>query len=61
MLQLQEFLGTFAYDIHADDSWTLIWRSQVYSSKCYYQSVFPFLPASPIFKAIWKSKCTPRQ
>jgi hypothetical protein len=58
--QLQSMLNATHYHPEDSDSWMLIWGSQKYSSRKYYQLVFQHLQVHQIFKAAWKSKCIPR-
>lgn len=56
---LQEQLHSREYDENAIDQWRPIWGHQ-YSSRHYYSYVFKGIEAHPIYKVIWKSRCTPR-
>jgi len=47
------------YDEAAKDKWTMIWGS-AYSSSKFYKTVFQSIDAHPIFKWVWKSRCTNR-
>ena len=57
VLQLQ--LQNLPYDADAKDCWLPTWGN-VYTSRRFYSHVFSTMEAHPIFKAIWKSRCTPR-
>jgi hypothetical protein len=48
------------FDSAEEDSWIFIWGNQKYSSLRYYQMVFENYHSSPIFKPLYKSKCTNR-
>ena len=54
------FIQSVSYDPERKDVWTFIWGNATYSSRKYYKMVFQNYHPSPIFKKIWKSKCTPR-
>lgn len=56
---LQEQLQGQPYDQNAIDRWVPIWGN-LYTSRCYYSHVFKDMEAHPIFKIVWKSRCTPR-
>jgi hypothetical protein len=56
---LQEQLQNISYDDSCKDRWTPTWGPS-YSSQRFYSYVFSQIEAHPIFKFIWKSKCTPR-
>ena len=60
LLDLNNYLHSFFVDLDSKDLWTFIWGNQIYSAQRYYRMVFQNLHPSPIFKKIWKSKCTPR-
>jgi hypothetical protein len=57
---MQDALHLMEYDPTTEDSWIFMWGNQKYSSQCYYQLVFENLHSSPVFKLLWKSKCTNR-
>jgi hypothetical protein len=59
LTSLQTFLQSVTYDEAAKDKWTMIWGS-AYSSSKFYKTVFQSVDAHPIFKWVWKSKCTNR-
>jgi hypothetical protein len=48
-----------SYDEDAKDCWTPVWGNRYTSSK-FYSHVFNNIDSHPIFKAVWKSRCTPR-
>jgi hypothetical protein len=56
---LQAQLQDLPYDVDASDRWTPIWGSH-YTSRRFYSKVFKNMEAHPVFKVIWKSRCTPR-
>ena len=58
--ELQDLLLSTDYDLATKDNWTFMWGNQLYSSSHYYNLVLQHFPTSPIFKKLWKSKCTPR-
>jgi len=60
LLDLHPFIQSVSYDPERKDVWTFIWGNATYSSRKYYKMVFQNYHPSPIFKKIWKSKCTPR-
>ena len=60
LIYLQYDLASFPYNADSMDTWTLIWGNQVYTTCRYYHSVYQNLQASPIYRLLWKSKCTPR-
>jgi hypothetical protein len=47
------------YDENSVDSWSPIWGSK-YMSGRFYSHVFSNMEAHPIFKIVWKLRCTPR-
>ena len=60
LLDLSHSLQSISFDLDSKDVWTFIWGNQVYSSQRYYKMVFQNFHPSPIFRKLWKSKCTPR-
>jgi len=60
LLDLHPFIQYVSYDPERKDVWTFIWGNATYSSRKYYKMVFQNYHPSPIFKKIWKLKCTPR-
>lgn len=56
---LQVRLQTTRYDENETDKWTPIWGN-AYTSQRFYSQAFANLAAHPIFRMIWKSRCTPR-
>jgi hypothetical protein len=56
---LQEQLQELAYDENSTDRWIPTWGNK-YTSHRYYSHVFTSIEAHPVFKVIWKSRCTPR-
>jgi hypothetical protein len=58
-VSLQEELQIMEYDEEGVDNWSPIWGDR-YSSKRFYSYAFKELDAHPIFKIIWKCKCSPR-
>jgi len=58
-VSLQEELQIMEYDEEGVDNWSPIWGDK-YSSKRFYSYAFKELDAHPIFKIIWKCKCSPR-
>lgn len=56
---LQGQLQGMNYDENGIDKWTPIWGNK-YSSRRFYSYIFDAIEAHPVFKKIWKSKCTPR-
>jgi hypothetical protein len=56
---LQARLQLIPYDDTATDRWVPTWGSK-YTSRRFYSHIFSTVEAHPIFKAVWKSKCTPR-
>ena len=56
---LQSRLENLPYDDNTTNKWALIWGNK-YASRRFYQHVFSEVDAHPIFKIIWKSRCTPR-
>ena len=56
---LQARLQLIPYDDTAIDQWVPIWGNK-YTSRRFYSHIFSNVQAHPIFKAVWKSKCTPR-
>lgn len=56
---LQDQLQGLTYDEDVTDVWVPIWGSK-YSSHRYYSYVFSSVDAHPIYKVIWRSRCTPR-
>jgi len=57
LTSLQTFLQSVSYDESTKDKWTMIWGS-AYSSSKFYKTVFQSIDAHPIFKWVWKSRCT---
>lgn len=60
MEMLSAVLSTQSFDAQSADVWTYQWGSSKYSSKKLYKLAFNNMPAHPIFKWLWKSKCTSR-
>ena len=60
LLDINNYLQSVFVDLGSKDVWTFISGNQIYSAQLYYRMVFQNLNPSPIFKKIWKSKCTPR-
>jgi hypothetical protein len=56
---LQAYLQMLPYNMEANDPWTPVWGSK-YSSRRFYSYIFRDIVSHPIFKALWKSRCTPR-
>jgi hypothetical protein len=56
---LQHQLQQLIYDPDNIDRWTPIWGTK-YTSRQYYKHIFSTVHAHPIFKIVWKSRCTPR-
>ena len=56
---LQEQLQSLTYDHDSADRWIPIWGSR-YTSRRYYAHIFSAVDAHPVFKMVWKSRCTPR-
>lgn len=55
---LQEQLQELDYDETSKDSWKPVWGDK-YTSRRFYSQVFDPIEAHPIYKIIWKSRCTP--
>lgn len=56
---LQAHLQLIPYDETAADRWTPVWGNR-YKSRWLYKHIFSSVDVHPIFKAVWRSKCTPR-
>jgi len=56
---LQAQLQDIPYDEDAVDRWIPVWGN-TYTSRSFYSQVFKNMDTHPIFKIIWKSRCTPR-
>lgn len=56
---LQNQLQQREYRPQDDDKWLPIWGSK-YTSNKFYKHAFRGVEAHPIYKKIWKSRCTPR-
>ena len=56
---LQAQLQDIPYDEDAVDRWIPVWGN-TYTSRRFYSQVFKNMDTHPIFKIIWKSRCTPR-
>ena len=56
---LQSRLENLPYDDNTTNKWAPIWGN-MYTSHRFYWHVFSEVDAHPIFKIIWKSRCTPR-
>lgn len=59
LIDLQAQLLSTPYDHNSIDAWKLIWGNRYTLRKCY-AHVFGNMQAHPLFKIIWKSRCTPR-
>lgn len=59
MQSLQADLQHQNYEADVADKWLSIWGQKYCSSK-HYSYVFKGIEAHPMFKAIWKFRCTPR-
>jgi hypothetical protein len=46
-------------DVNSRDQWKPNWGND-YSVKKFYNLVYDLIQAHPIFKSVWKSRCTPR-
>ena len=57
--QLQMHIQNISYDDDAIDLWQPTWGSE-YTSRKFYKHAFDNLDCHPVFKSIWKSKCTNR-
>jgi hypothetical protein len=55
----QAQLQDFPYDQDSEDQWTPIWGNR-YTSRRFYSNAFNTMEAHPIFKIVWKSRCTPQ-
>lgn len=58
-VDLQNRLQNLPYDDTATDRWSPVWGNR-YTSQRFYQHVFQEVDAHPIFKIMWKSRCTAR-
>ena len=56
---LQAQLQVLPYNEEAKDIWVPAWGAR-YTSRRFYSHVFSNMESHPIFKAVWKSRCTPR-
>jgi hypothetical protein len=56
---LQEHLQEIDYDQDATDKWVPMWGNN-YTSRWFYTHIFSAIEAHPVYKMIWKSRCTPR-
>jgi hypothetical protein len=59
LLSLQDYLHNIPYDEDGADSWTPTWGPK-YSSRRFYAHAFSGVETHPVYKMLWKSKCTPR-
>ena len=57
--ELQNQLQDIPYDDDAIDKWVPI-LGNTYTSRRFYFEVFKYIDAHPVFKVIYKSRCTPR-
>jgi hypothetical protein len=57
--ELQDSLQAIQYDEESMDIWKPN-RGNNYAAKIFYNHVYDVLDTHPIFKIVWKSKCTPR-
>jgi hypothetical protein len=57
--QLQEILPHLGLDTNFRDQWKPDWDKDS-SVKKFYNLVYDLIQAHPIFKSVWKSRCTPR-
>jgi hypothetical protein len=57
--ELQTQLQELPYDSDAKDKWQPIWGN-TYTAKKFYNHVFSIVEAHPVFRVMWKAKCTPR-
>ena len=57
--QLQMHIQNISYDEDTTDLWQPTWGSE-YTSRKFYKHAFDNLDCHPVFKSIWKSKCTNR-
>ena len=57
--QLQLVMQDITYDPSEKDVWLMIWGGE-FTSKKYYNFVYDSVQAQPVFRALWKSGCTPR-
>jgi hypothetical protein len=56
---LQAQLSAIQYDEDGTDTWEPIWGGR-YTSKKLYNHAYKDVEGHPIFKLVWKSRCTPR-
>jgi hypothetical protein len=57
--ELQDSLQAIQYDEESMNIWKPN-RGNNYAAKIFYDHVYDVLETHPIFKIVWKSKCTPR-
>jgi hypothetical protein len=57
--QLQETLPHLELEANSRDKWKPVWGNE-YSVKKFYYLIYDLIQAHPIFKSVWKSRCTPR-
>jgi len=60
LFDLQQLLVTIPYNGNESDTWIYIWGNHLFTSRRYYNLVYQYLQVSPVFKMMWKSKCTQR-
>jgi hypothetical protein len=56
---LQQQLQGLSFDPDDTDTWVPTW-GKTYTSRRFYSHVFSVVEAHPVFKIVWKSRCTPR-
>jgi len=56
---LQNRLQNLPYNVTAMDHWAPVWGNR-YTSRRFYHHIFSNIETHPIFKFVWKSRCTPR-
>jgi hypothetical protein len=56
---LQETLPHMELHGNFRDLWKPVWGND-YSVKKFYNLIYDLFQAHPIFKAVWRSRCTPR-
>lgn len=56
---LQMHLQNLPYDQNSSDKWTPVWGNK-YSSRRFYAHIFSAVDAHPVYRMVWKSRCTPR-
>jgi hypothetical protein len=57
--QLQDSLPELELNENTPNQWKPAWGT-VYTAKKFYSRVYDLFQAHPIFKLVWKSRCTPR-